>query len=640
MRISRLRIKNYRCFDDQEIYFDKYMCLVGTNGAGKSTILMALNVLFRNSDSPTNVYQLQEEDFHRKDTSKPVEIICTFADLSEDAKQDFKAYVRQDELVVIARAAWDQDKSQAEVKQFGSRKVMPEFAPYFRADEEGGSANELKEIYASIRENYDQLPRETVKARMKDALRSYEEEHPEDCSLIDSPNEFYGWSKGTNLLRKHVQWVYIPAVKDASEEQDESKNSALGQLLQRSIRNQIDFTEQIHSLRQNTVDQYQALVQEKNDILQQLGSQIENQLKDWAHPGAKVELNWHFDDQKAISITEPFARAKVGEGAFLGELARSGHGMQRSFLVALLQVLTQLDEEHQPTLLLGFEEPELYQHPPQAKHLSSLLEQLSEQNSQIILTSHSPYFVNSRGYENVRMVQSQSVDNGTVVTQITFQKLSDDLANALGEAVRHPNATMAAVQQIMQPSQTELFFSKIPVLVEGPEDVAILSTFLKHIDVWKDFRRLGCHFIQCGGKGNMSRPLAIGQGLGLSVYTIFDGDCDRIKDISNQERQNKCLLNLIGASNEPISDTNVIESNFVMWKTRILDEAQNEIGNETWNTAEKECREEFSLEDGVKSKNGILIAATISKLLNGGVCFPTLSQLSDKLMDFASNAYR
>ena len=47
MRISSIRIENFRSFEDETLPLNNYACLVGPNGAGKSTVLTALNVIFR-----------------------------------------------------------------------------------------------------------------------------------------------------------------------------------------------------------------------------------------------------------------------------------------------------------------------------------------------------------------------------------------------------------------------------------------------------------------------------------------------------------------------------------------------------------------------------------------------------------------
>ena len=637
MRLAKLRIKNFRCFKEQEISLDAYSCLVGANGSGKSTVLMALNVFFRNTNAPSDVINLQDEDFHLRDTSKPVEITCIFSDLSDDAKVDLKAYVRQNELSVTAKAFWDPATARAEVKQVGVRKVMIDFTPYFEAVDNKAKAPELKSIYNSIRETHKDLPPPASMEAMRDALREFEEAHPALCEEVESGNQFYGWSKGSNLLGKYIQWVYLPAVKDPTDEQDEQKNTALGSLLQRSIRSEVDFSEPLEKLRLSATEEYRQLIDAKNSVLDVLAAKIQTQLQSWAHPGARVELNWHFDDRKSVSVVDPFARAKVGEGDFLGEIVRAGHGLQRSFLVSMLQVLADLEESERPTLLLGFEEPELYQHPPQAKHLASLLESLSLTDTQVIATTHSPYFVSSKGYENVRLVTADSVAGESNVRQFTYLQLAADLATALGDAPQQPSELMASVQQIMQPSQTELFFCKVPVLVEGPEDIAFLSAYMHANGLWSEFRRLGCHFIPCMGKTNMSRPLAIANGIGMKPFVVFDGDCDKASNKENDEhkRDNGCLLKLLGSPAAPIQDANLFATNFVMWKSRILDEMRGQVGEAVWDRKEQEARDKYKLQSGVQRKNPVLVSATTELLIQANADVSLLERAVSSLLEFA-----
>ncbi|GJL65167.1 MAG: ATP-dependent endonuclease [Nitrospirales bacterium] len=573
-----------------------------------------------------------------KDTSSPIEITCVFIDLNDDAKDDLKAYVRQNELAVTAKATWDAATSRAEVKQVGIRKVMRDFVPYFEAAEQKAKAGELKSIYSSIRESYEDLPPPAAMAAMQSALREYEEANPSLCEEVESGSQFYGWSKGSNLLGKYIQWVYLPAVKDPSDEQDEQKNTALGSLLQRSIRSEVDFTEPLEKLRLSATEEYRRLIDEKNSVLDDIAGKIESQLQSWAHPGARVELNWHFDDQKSVSVADPFARVKVGEGEFLGEIVRAGHGLQRSFLVSMLQVLADLEESDRPILLLGFEEPELYQHPPQAKHLATLLESLSLSDTQVIATTHSPYFVSSRGYENVRLVTADPETYVSSIHQFTYTQLSTDLAGALGDAPQQPSELMASVQQIMQPSQTELFFCKVPVLVEGPEDISFLSIYMQKNNLWSEFRKLGCHFIPCIGKTNMSRPLAIAKGLGMQPFVIFDGDCDKASGRAGcqQQRDNGCILNLVGSDAEAIQDENLFSDNFVMWRTRILDEVRSHVGEELWDEKEQEARDKYTLQSGVKRKNPVLVSATTELLLEDNVDMSPLKRAVCSLINFAN----
>lgn len=117
MKISTIRIKNFRLFTDQIINIDDYATFVGANGSGKSTILAALNIFFRqNESSTTDVINLEAEDFHKKNTKEPIEVSVTFSDLNAEAIDDFKHYVRHDLLTITASAEFDESSQRAIVK--------------------------------------------------------------------------------------------------------------------------------------------------------------------------------------------------------------------------------------------------------------------------------------------------------------------------------------------------------------------------------------------------------------------------------------------------------------------------------------------------------------------------------------------
>ena len=638
MRLSALRLQNFRSCKDVTIQLDPYTCLVGPNGAGKSTVLTALNILFRNTaGAATNLVTLSEEDFCNRDPNVPIVISATFVDLSDEAKEDFKLYVRQNQLVITARAEWRAELRAAEVKQFGARMVAPEFAPFFEGFGSSMKVGDLKELYNGYRSKHSELPSVSVKAEMELALRNYEEAHPEMCELLDGEHQFYGWSKGSNRLAKYVQWVYIPAVKDASAEQDEARNTALGELLQRTIRTQLDFDQSLAALKEETIKRYNEIVDSQQEALASLSKALEGRLHQWAHPGARVELKWNTEGGKQVSVVPPLARAAVGEHDFVGEVARLGHGMQRAFIVSVLQELASSGDGNAPTLILGFEEPELYQHPPQARHLARVLEELSAKEAQVVVTTHSPYFISGKGFESVRMVRKRAGANDSVITQVRYAELSARIAKAMGEEPRPASSLMAAVEQILQPSQSELFFCGCPIIVEGTEDIAFLATQLQLADQWSAFRRFGCHFIVAEGKNKLSRPLALAQLLGLPTFVVFDGDYDRVKNnqIAENERDNGCILRLCGSAAPPRSSATVWEENLVMWSTRIADELIAEAGAANWDKAENEAKKTHALTSDVQRKNGVLVAATVEQLWRSGVRPPSLAKICDSILAFA-----
>ena len=227
MRIESVAIKNLRCIKEGIANLGAYTCLVGPNGAGKSTVLHALNIFFRHiEDASTVVTSLTSEDFYLHDTTKPVEITVVFTDLPKEAEEDFKGYVRQGKLIISVLATFDSKSNRAEVKQFGQRLGMAAFKPFFRAHGDGQPVGDLRAIFERLEGDIPDLAAGKSK-RTKDAmyqtLREFEAERTGQCEVIPSEDHFYGVSKGSNRLEKYVQWIFVPAVKDASEEQSETK---------------------------------------------------------------------------------------------------------------------------------------------------------------------------------------------------------------------------------------------------------------------------------------------------------------------------------------------------------------------------------------------------------------------------------
>jgi putative ATP-dependent endonuclease of the OLD family len=616
MKIKRIRIEHFRCWEDQTIELDNYNCFVGANGAGKSAVLCALNLFFRHSqNSPTNVLNLHEEDFYQKDTTKPIRITVTFDGLSESAQSDLKAYYRQDELTVHTEAVWDEKYRSATGQHYGSRRIMSAFSPYFAADEEGKLAPELRAIYKGLKDANPILPAATTKDAMRDALRAYEEGHPEECELAASGNQFYGWSKGANLLQKYIQWVYVPAVKDVTSEQDETKTSAFGQLLERTIRQEVNFTPRLDELKKEAGEKYKALLVGSKGALTGISDRLQNRLRTWSSPRSELRLDWLYDEQKSVTVAPPTAHAQAGEDSFLGEVSRLGHGLQRSYLVALLQELAeQKGAEAQSTLILGFEEPELYQHPPQAKYLRTVLEELAAKGSQVLITTHSPYMVSSQGFVTVRRVTKERGEKPqSKVAHATVKQVSEALAKALGGTPPSRSKVLADIEQIMEPSLSELYFCDVAILVEGSEDVAYLSAHLALTGQLEWFRRYGCNFVVCRGKTNISRPLAIANCLGIPTFTLFDSDYDhKGDDLKDAKRDNTCLLTLTGnGGQDPVSSNSFIGKNAAMLSPDITMVVKTEYGLTEWEKLDNEVRKTFDLRDGVKGKNAYLIAHSL-----------------------------
>jgi energy-coupling factor transporter ATP-binding protein EcfA2 len=641
MRIQSIRIQNFRAFKDQCITLGDYTCLVGPNGSGKSTILTALSILFRYSgESGTNLLSLDEEDFHNKDTSEPIMVTGTFTGLSAEAKSDFANYYRQDKLIISAVAKWDAASRTAPVLQFGQRLAMEPFAPFFKSDGDGAKVDDLRKIYVELRLKYSALPAPGAKAAMLDALRKYEEAHPDECTLIQSQDQFYGFgAKGKDLLEKYLQWVFVPAVKDASSEQLEARRTALGQILERTVRSKMSFSEPIKKIRDDAFEKYTQLIATFGKDLNDLSLSLTKRLRDWAHPDARVKLMWQSDLSK-VSIADPVAQVLAGEGAFEGHLPRFGHGFQRSFLLALLQELASVGTGEGPTLVLACEEPELYQHPPQIRHLASVFDKLSSQGNQVLVCTHNPLFVRGEEFEEVRLVSKDRETGEAVVQSMSFDALAEVVAKARGKKPTKSAGTALKVSQALQPMVNEMFFTSVLVLVEGLEDVAYISTYLVLADLWQEFRRLGGHIVPCQGKTSMVLPLVIAKGMQIPTFVVFDADTDKcgMPDRKKQhELDNSTLLNVCGlGGTPPLPDTNIWSEALVMWKEDIAAALADDLGKDEWEA----LRNKIKAARGVGEVSDIykctlFIQQFLADAWDDGKRFPTLERLNGAILKYA-----
>ena len=616
MKISSVRIENFRSFEDETLPLNNYACLVGPNGAGKSTVLTALNVFFRESENlPTDLSQLDPEDFHCKHTDKPIQITVTFTDLDDDAQEDFSHYVRQGQLVVSTSATFDDATGKAQVKQYGQRLGMRAFRLFFKEADAGKKVSELKEIYAGLRETYPKLSAPGTKDAMIQALHDFEAARPGECELLPSEDQFYGFSKGANLLAKHLQWVYVPAVKDATSEQVETRNSALGKLLARTVRLKTDFDETVKTLRAEMQRQYQNLLDGNQHVLDDISSALQTRISEWAHPDARLRLQWKQDPDKSVRVEEPWAHILAGEGDFEGELARFGHGLQRSYLLALLQELAGTDAACGPTLILACEEPELYQHPPQARHLAAVLNKLSRGNAQVIVSTHDPLFVSGEGFEDVRMVRKDAGRPCSSVSYMSFSEIAQSVAAATGEQPVKPEGALAKVHQALQPALNEMFFTRRLVLVEGLEDVAYLLAYLNLLEKSEEYRRMGCHIVAANGKSQLLQPLVIAKHMRIPTYVVFDADADKADRNGSQAwhaKDNKALLMLVGKPNEdPMPTETIWGDGCTIWHADIGAVVESEIGKEDWGNFRTEADKRYGNAGGLR-KHSLHIGASLA----------------------------
>jgi putative ATP-dependent endonuclease of OLD family len=564
MIIKSIYVKNLRCIEDETLALDSLTVLVGANGVGKSSFLKALELFY----SPEQT--LEEEDFFADNTKEDVVIFVTFKNLSDEAKGLFSKYLENDELTVARVFKWHDD-GKVTVSYHGSKLQVSEFGPIRSA-----AAAAAKDLYNSVKaqEKFKDLP---VYGRSKDAslqaLEEWENNHPELCKRMRDDGQFFGYKEvSAGYLGRFTRFVLVPAVRDASSDGEEGRGSLFTQLIDIAVRSNTAGNIELLALGDEMKKRYEDIINtKKTSELKKLQADLTRELGYYV-VSTDVELSW--DSMPQVQLPPPRAVAKIGEEGHRTAIERKGHGLQRAFIMTLLQYLESVRQKPAvqeeggeiknlsiPNLVIGIEEPELYQHPDRQRHFARLLMRLAvistEKNTpstQVVYTTHSPHFVGLDRFENIRLAKKDPVSGipKTKLTSVTLNKIAQELSQIVGGDPGRftAEALRARLQTLMTPWMNEGFFACTVVLVEGEQDrAAVLATANL---LGKDLESMGVAVIPCMGKTNIDRPALIFRGFGIPLYLIWDSD-EGSSD--PKTATNRILLKIAGAQEEDYPNT-------------------------------------------------------------------------------------
>ena len=313
-----------------------------------------------------------------------------------------------------------------------------------------------------------------------------------------------------NLLASLPEFYLLPAITDYSDEIDRRSSSTVFRRLMADLADRIMRADPRYGEIETTLTKLRqllnpALAGEEPKRLDALSS-VEVTLRDTIKrliPGVEgVQLAVEVEEPK--EIFSKGVTIKVDDGVLTDVLAK-GHGMQRSIVFALLQMLIksgQQQEEARP-IILGIEEPELYIHPHAQrliyrvlKEFAGLTDEADEVSGadQVIYTTHSPAFVDISRYERIGVVRKEP-SPGTTLRQCAI--------GVLGTVEERKGFKLLTSFGL---KHNELFFARDCIIVEGPEDeVGIIATCRK-LGVIADLPdEIGLSIVVADGKGDIPK---------------------------------------------------------------------------------------------------------------------------------------
>lgn len=572
MRVARVQIVNFRCLRELGMSFDEITVLVGANGTGKSSVLHAFEWFFEGG-------ALSEQDVSGHRPGEQVTVGVTFADFDDADREALGSYVLGDEATF-----WRTWSADAGEKLTGMGRAYAPFGE-IRAH---AAATPKRAAYSELRERRPELGLPTVRSAsaVDQALTQWESDHPDDLTEERTDaTHLFGFAGQARLARR-IDFVLVPAVSDPDAETRDARGTLLRQLLDRALGEQSAMRTKLSELEERvSEDLRQIMVAEGGATLDELSVGVTEQLARLV-PGGEVFLAARPPTVKVPSLTVDLRVADDGLETVVG---RQGHGFQRALLIAVVQQLAaqasieddddaapanSVDAEptvvSPPALFLALEEPELYQHPLQARHFAATLSALTQQAGapvQVAYATHSEHFVDPAAYHRLRRFRRRA--NAPWPQSDVTQATVDRVVERLSEAFK-PDQIALRVKMTLRRQVAEAVFAKCVILVEGDSDVGLLHGIA---DRSGGLDALGVAIVKAHGKRQLLIPWAILDELGVPTYVVFDGDAgkeQRMRDddrrdadiraaVKQAEGDNELVLRTLGATPYAKPETTVTD---------------------------------------------------------------------------------
>jgi putative ATP-dependent endonuclease of the OLD family len=647
MIVKTLHVTNFRSILDERIDCDNLTVIVGRNGTGKSSFLAAMNLFYDPKATVT------AEDFYAEDAGKEIEIAVTFADLSANERALFEPYLDGGDLTVVRVFSLAAKKTGT---YHGMRLQNPDFVEVRNA----GGKTDIRNKYNEVRQatQYSSLPTVRNADQVEEELKKWETANAASCNRMRDDGQFFGFTEvGNGYLGRYTRFIHIPAVREASDDATEGKGSCVTEIMDLVVRRTLANRKEFLKLKDDTQKQYREIMDPSNlTELSGLQAQLSATLRYYA-PEANVSMEW----AKLVDIDFPLPKAevKLHEDGYKSSVQRTGHGLQRAFILTMLQHLVaakcvedtteeaisleaeipEPEEQQLPSLVLAIEEPELYQHPSRQRHMAAILLQLAQgvipgvaKMTQVIYSTHSPLFVGLDRFDQIRLLRKadHTADKPRITKAVKAEldAVAEEIWVAGGsQGPKYTADTLRPrLQAVMTPWVNEGFFADVAVLVEGEDDRAAILGLAKSMG--RNFDSEGISIIPCIGKNNLDRPLVIFRRLGIPVYLIWDGDQGKQDP---RPEDNKKLLRIVGQAEEEWPSC--VEDNYACFKVELEATLSEEIGNDLFDRKLAGAQSQLGIPKKRDAlKNPAVVQYIVEKAATEGKTSATLKGIVEKIV--------
>lgn len=479
MKLVKLILSNYRSFgpNPTSVKITDLTAFIGHNSAGKTAILSALQKMFGDS-------KLSKTDFH-----------IPFNQSTEDLEEN--------NLFIEAQFEFFKEDDSAD------SYAIPIYFENFIVGGEGGKPYISIRLEASWNKSND--PEGTIEYNFYYVTKD----------TVDGSSKLKPLSA---LDRSKIKVIYIPAVRNPSEQLKNSTGTILWRILKQINWNETDeasIREKIEELDGEVANQPGIKM-----IKKIISSQWKNYHNDSRYADANIKFGSNDLDIILKKLDVEFTPSHTEKIFKVNDL---GDGLKSLFYLTLIDSLLELENEaineikqnvaeekrilniEPPALTLVLvEEPENHVSPHLlGKVIKNLKNIQSHSNSQILITSHNPSIVQRIEPIEIRHLRINRGTNTTVVNEIILPNKQDTSYKYIKEAVK---------------AYPELYFSSLVILGEGDSEEILIPKFLKiQTD---ELDSIGISVVPLGGR-HVNHFWRLLSQLDIPFITLLDLDRER-----------------------------------------------------------------------------------------------------------------
>lgn len=394
MKIEKLILANFRSFENEiEIPFKDLNVFVGKNDVGKSTVLEALDIFLNENKG---VIKIDKDDINSSAKEKGntnIIIGVVFSDLPKELTIDSTNPTRLEDEYLLGK-----DGKLTIIKKYPNAGKEKVFVKAFHPTcEECSDLLLKKQSELRLMLTDDMICKDRNRnAAMRAAIWTYYSDSLDlqeieiELAKIDAKNS---WEQ----IKQHLP-VYSLFQSDRKNSDGDSEIQNPMKLAVEEILKDQRISDKLNEVANEVEEKLRQVALQTLDKLNEMNPDIANSLSPVIPSSAS--LKW-VDVFKSVTIT----------GDENIPINKRGSGVKRLVLLNFFRAEAErrADQVNLSNIIYAIEEPETSQHPDHQRKLIDAFIKLSQsENTQVIMTSHSPAIVKMLDFEHLKLIKPGS----------------------------------------------------------------------------------------------------------------------------------------------------------------------------------------------------------------------------------------